>query len=231
MFTTSRTIKILIVLFLVALALRAPVFTVFRLTWAVNPLTNSSYMSVRPTDNFREMYKVEDILNRNIVAWIAYITMVTCVIILASKLQAASRFRQSLQSRTHVPATEDANSNIKIDKTKNGTNSLGKKEKQHNSLSTKDLQVIKSVTLICVIFILSQLLFQITSTIRLFDPEFSTSRKRSYLFSFVLHITETCGYLNTSLNIFVHYGFNIRYRETFFSFFSKRPVKVSGLNA
>ena len=42
MFTISRTVTILSVLFLVAVTLRVPVLTVFRLSWEVNPVTNST---------------------------------------------------------------------------------------------------------------------------------------------------------------------------------------------
>ena len=102
MFTTPRTFAILGVLFFLAVTLRIPVFTVIRVGWAVNPLTNSTYRSIKVVDNFEKFYKANDIINRNIVSWIAYITVTTCVLILASKLQTASRFRQSLQNPTQT---------------------------------------------------------------------------------------------------------------------------------
>ncbi|GFR70696.1 hypothetical protein ElyMa_000335000 [Elysia marginata] len=95
MFTKSRVVIILCVLFCVNLALSVPVPTVYRLTWVENPKTNVTYRSITFTYNIREIFKINDILNRNIITWVAYITVVTCVVILASKLQAASRFRRS----------------------------------------------------------------------------------------------------------------------------------------
>ena len=222
MFTTSRTVKILVLLFLVALTFRVPVLTIFRLGWTVNPLTNSTYISMQGAGNFREMYKINDILNRNFVSWTAYITVITCVIILVTKLQAASKFRRSLTSMTHVGSTETDDATGQIDQTKAGNKPLGKDEKSSNNLSAKDLQVIQSVTLICVIFILSQLPFQIMSTIRLLDPEFGEGGKKKFAFGFNSHISETFGYLNSSVNIFVHYYFNTRYRQTLLSFFLKK---------
>ncbi|KAK3793319.1 hypothetical protein RRG08_042261 [Elysia crispata] len=223
MFTTSRTVIILVILFLMALTFRAPVLTIFRLSWIVNPLTNSTYRSIRIAPNFREIYKANDIFNRNIVSWVAYITTTTCVIILGSKLQAASRFRQSLQITAHAKATEFEKSTLQIDKTKTGKNPP---TKTSNNLSVKDLQVIQSITLVCVIFILSQLPFQVMSTIRLLDPEFGDGRKKMYAYGFTSHISATFGYLNSSINIFVYYHFNTRYRETFLSLLFKRPAKV-----
>ena len=221
MFTIPRTFTILGVLFFLALTLRIPVLTIIRLTWAVNPLTNLNYRSIWVVDNFEKIYKANDIVNRNIVSWIAYITVTTCVLILASKLQAASRFRQSSQSTTQNASTENSNSTLGVDKSKTGTNPFARNMKASNTLSTKDLQVIKSVTLVCVIFIVSQLPIQIKSTIRLFDPEFSNRRKKKFASGFASLIVETFGLLNTVVNIFVYYHFNSRYRETLLHCFSK----------
>ena len=225
MFTTSRTVIILVILFLLALIFRAPVLTVFRPTWVVNLLTNSSYRSLRFADNFKEIYKANDIFNRNIISWVCYITATTCVFILVSKLRAASRFRQSLLAATYTESKEWDNSTHQMNKNKGVNNPAIKHEKNSDSLSTKDLQVIRSVTMVCVIYILSQLPFQINSTIRLFDPEFATSRKKQYAFGFASHISNTFGYLNASVNIFLYYHFNTRYRENFLNFFSTRSGK------
>ena len=222
MFTTQRTFAILGVLFSLALILRIPVLTIIRLTWAVNPLTNSTYRSIYFMDNFQKILKANDIINRNIVSALAYITVTTCVLILSFKLQNASRFRQSLLSPTQVASTENPNSTIEADKIKTGTNPFARNTvAASNSLSAKDLQVIKSVTLVCAIFILSQLPFQIRSTIRLLDPEFSQRGTKQFAFGFTSLIVEAFGHLNAFVNIFVYYHFNSRYRETFLRFFSK----------
>ena len=104
-FTTFKIVKILVVLVFVALTLRAPVVTIFRLTSAANPLTNSTYRSLGVTENFKRVYKINDIINRNIVSLVAYIIVTTCVIIIVSKLQAASKFRRYLLIASHVGST------------------------------------------------------------------------------------------------------------------------------
>ena len=220
MFTISRTVTILGGLFLVAVTLRAPVLTVFRLSWAVNPLTNSTFRSIQFADNFREIYKANDIINMNIIPWVAYIIVVTCVIVLVSHLQVASKFRQSLQNGSNG-SSENDNHDLQKDKTEDSNDSLCKNKKPSDKMSPKDLQVIKSVTLICVIFIVSQLPYQITSTVRLIDPEYSDMNKKVLAFGFASHVSRTFGYLNASVNIFVHYYFNTRYRDTFRFYFSK----------
>ena len=218
MFTISRTVTILGVLFLIAVTLRAPVLTVFRLSWEANPVTNSTFRSIEFAENFGEIYKANDIINMNIIPWIAYIIVVSCVIVLVSHLQEASHFRQSLQSFSHGSSENDE---IEV-----SNNPLGKNKNISDKMSPKDLQVIKSVTLICVIFIVSQLPYQITCTIRLIDPEYSEFRKKILAFGFASHISTTFGYLNASVNIFAHYYFNTRYRDTLRFYLSKRSAKV-----
>ena len=227
MFTKSRTVTILCLLFVLAFILRVPVLSVFRLSWAVNPQTNSTYRSIEFADNTGEIYQANDILNRNIISWLAYVTITTCVIILTSKLQAAFRFRQS--------STSQATSNGQSEKDKTGgqmSDSLGNPKevsksinhsvKDSDKMSARDLQVIKSVTLICVIFILSQLPFQVVSTVRLLVPEFSNFKSAGYIYGFVSHISSTLGYLNASVNISVYFSFNARYRAQFLALFSSK---------
>ncbi|GFR76465.1 LOW QUALITY PROTEIN: chemosensory receptor A [Elysia marginata] len=99
MFTKSRTLVILGVLFSVAVVLNLPIITTIRLKWVANPKTNSTYMlTFTVTDSYQSLVKVHDVLNENIIAWLTYTTIVACVVILASKLQAASKFRRSLAS-------------------------------------------------------------------------------------------------------------------------------------
>ena len=235
MFTKTRTITILCLLFLVALTLRIPVLTVFGLTWAINPKTNATYRSLSFADNIEQIYTANDIINRNIISWLAYTIVTTCVVILTNKIRAASRFRRSLALRPDsrdVQAERDKTSGqISGYHESHGQSSStpdtqrarsGQSERQTEKMSAKDLQVIESVTLICVIFILSQLPFQILSTVRLVDPEFSNYGKRLWLYGFMSHISNTCGYLNVSINILVHFHFNSKYREQFVGLFSGR---------
>ncbi|GFR75279.1 hypothetical protein ElyMa_003915000 [Elysia marginata] len=102
MFTKSRTLTILGALFLGAIALLYAEMATIKLRWAVDPRTNSSYLAARYADNFPSFVKIHDILNKNIIAWAVYIAVVACTIILAYKLQAASKFRRSLASQAKL---------------------------------------------------------------------------------------------------------------------------------
>ncbi|GFR70356.1 chemosensory receptor C [Elysia marginata] len=234
MFTVTRTLIILGVLFLVALSLRIPVLTSFRLTWAPKPQTNSTWLAYRASSNSRKMFAILDIVNRNVVSWVAYTITVICVIILVIKLVAASRFRQSLAAQTRGPTYKQKtvppskeNSTPQSDAVNSAKESSNQDKKISNKLSAKDVQVIQSVTLICAIFIFSQLPFQFNSTNRLVDPEVAHGRRKRYVYEFGTQIAITCSYINSSINILVHYHFNSRYRETLLSLLPKKCAKVS----
>ncbi|GFS26135.1 chemosensory receptor A [Elysia marginata] len=193
------------------------VLGVRNLGWAVNPQTNSTYRSIKFADNYQYIYQVNDILNRNIILWLSYVSVVTCAVILASKLQAASKFRRSLAGT----AIQDKDK-ISPSSRASGRASTSHNQKSTDKLSKKDLKVIQSVTVICIIFILSQLPYQVMSTVRLFVAEFNNFGSAQAVYGFVSHLSSTCGYLNSSLNIFVHLRFNVRYREQLFALFFRK---------
>ena len=162
-FTKSRTIKWVMFLVILAVSLRIPVLTIHRISWRTDPQTNvsSPYLKVV---NYTYMTRINDILNRGIVIYILYITMVICVGVLTFKLYQASKIRRSC-------TTELSES----------SNQASDKSASHG-LTSKDIQVVKSVVLVCTIFILSQLTFLITSTIRIFVPDFDNSRQTIDIF-------------------------------------------------
>ncbi|RUS77933.1 hypothetical protein EGW08_014307 [Elysia chlorotica] len=230
MFTKTRTVKTLGLLFAIAIILRIPVLTVFRPGWIVDPGTNSSLRTVEYSDNFRDIYRANDIMNRNILSMTTYVAVVLCVAVLASKIRAASKFRRSLTSQAarcdngtthHETDAVDKKSNIfQISTPSTGTiTKTSERGREPEKMSAKDLQVIQSVTLICVIYIFSQLPYQVISTVRLIDPEFSDGGSREFLYGIAAHISNTLSFVNASINIFVHYNYNTKFREQFLLIF------------
>ncbi|GFR58580.1 peptide receptor GPCR [Elysia marginata] len=194
-FTKSRTIKWLIFLFVAAVLLRLPVLTINRIGWKINPATNISKLHLVAVNQI-SMSRVMDILNRIIMVYITYIIMRVCVITLSFKIFQASRIRQGCTST--------------------GTQHSGQvSEKQVKGLSSRDLQVVKSVVLVCSIFIIAQMPQMILSTTRLINPEVDHGKRLLYLFSIFNQLIYTSGYLNASVNIFVYYNCNSKYRSVF----------------
>ncbi|KAK3748281.1 hypothetical protein RRG08_039533 [Elysia crispata] len=167
-----------------------------RVIWEVNPATNNTYLACSNAKDIKILAKVNDIVNRNIVSSVAYITVAVCVVTMIVKLRAASRFRYSA-SNTLTP-TE--------------ARPVKSQQKNLEKMSAKETQLIQSVILLSVIFLFSQLPFQAYSTIRLFVPEFDTNRSQVFLFGIASHISTTFSFLNCSVNIFVYLTYNRKYR-------------------
>ncbi|GFO32199.1 chemosensory receptor a [Plakobranchus ocellatus] len=196
-FTKARTVKLVLASFVLAFSLRIPILTVYRVARRTDPNTNVSYMYVA-NHNRKAMTRINDVLNRNTLLYIKFIIMITCVCVLSFKLHQASAIRRS-HSSTPAPKSEQAS------------------EKPDNQgMSSKDVRVIKSVVLVCIIFITSQAPFLIYSTARLITPEFDVFAKLHNLFAMSTSISLTCSYLNTSVNIFVYYNFNRKYKSVVF---------------
>ncbi|GFS09407.1 chemosensory receptor A [Elysia marginata] len=194
-FTKSRTLKWVMLLVLIAVSLRLPVLTINRISRRTDPETNMTSLYLKHVNN-DEMSRINDILNRGSFIYVSYVTMVTCVVIIMVKLRQAAKIRQS--------CTE--NSTQSRAQTSDKPAPLG--------LSSKDLQVVKSVALVCTIFILLQLPFVLVSTIRLIIPEFNDNQPLKYLFGIFSRINGTCACLNASINIFVYYNYNSKFRST-----------------
>ncbi|GFS06832.1 chemosensory receptor A [Elysia marginata] len=225
MFTKSRTVTTLVVLFFVAMVLISPLLMIIDISWVVDPTTNATYRSLKYSGNFQTIYKVSDIFNRNILAWLTYATMIACVVILSSKLLAASRFRQSLANHGLSGKVKTAQRVSRPSKSRDPSTqseSAESTEKEPGRTSTKELQVIKSVTVICVIFIFSQLPTQAITSLRLFDSEFYDFRKYYYFYVVGNYVINTLCCFNASVNILVHFHFNSRYREKFFDLFYRK---------
>ena len=204
-FTKSRTICWVLFLVALAVSLRIPVLTIFRVVLRKNPLTNvsSPYLVMV---NQASMSRINDVMNRGFVIWLNYSTMVSCVSVLSLKLYQASKMRRSF-------TVQMSQNSEKPDKEYKG------------GLQAKDIQVIKSVVLVGAIFIFSQLPFLFVSTFRLANAQFSTDTKLRNLFTIISQVSLTLSYLNASLNIFVYYNYNSRYREVFLSLLISKQTK------
>ncbi|GFS14548.1 chemosensory receptor A [Elysia marginata] len=195
-FTKSRTIKWLMILVVLAISIRLPVLTVHRIAWRKDPKTNLSTPFLAAV-NKKSMSKVLDILNRGIVVNLAYVTMVTCVLLLSFKLYQASRIRQKC---TVKGAQKDDDTSDKP---------------VAQGLSSRDLQVVKSVVLVCTIFVLAQMPQVIASASRRINPQITEGGNLYFVFASISQINTTCCYLNASVNIFVYYNYNSKYRAVF----------------
>ena len=192
-FTKKRTVFAVFALFCLSVIFHLPVLTIFRIGWKFNPQKNTTYLVI--VDSGRQtMVKINDILNRISMPWISFTTMIGCVALLSFKLFEASKIRSFPSGAEKSRETSDL------------------KQTQSQKLSPKEVHVVQSVVLVCTIFILAQLPSLLNSTIRVINPEFDHGGRLVMLFGIAFYISLTCSFLNASLNIFVYFNYNSKYR-------------------
>ncbi|GFO28344.1 chemosensory receptor c [Plakobranchus ocellatus] len=192
-FTKARKMKLILASFVPPFSLRIPILSVNRVARRTDPDTNVSYVYLAK-HNRKAMTRINDVLNRNVLLYINFIIIITCVCVLSFKLRQSSAIRRSHSSTS-------------------ATNSKQAMKKPDNhGMSSKDMRVIKSVVLVCIIFITSEILFLVYSTARLINPEFDVFAKLHNLFVMSSTISLSCSYLNASVNIFVYYNVNSKYK-------------------
>ncbi|GFS14765.1 chemosensory receptor A [Elysia marginata] len=207
-FTKSRTIKWLVFILVLAVLLRLPVLTISRIGWRKDPSTNLTQPYLFPV-NRDEMLRINDIVHRFIVTYLAYFTMVTCVLVLSFKLYQASKIRQQcVTTRAGQPHDETAPD-----------------KPASQGMSARDLQVVKSVVLVCSIFIIAQLPYIGPSIIRLINPQIGEGPSLTEISYITSQVARTCYYINASVNIFIHYNFNSKYRAVFRSPLVKKSLQ------
>ena len=198
-FTRSRTVIAVILLFCVNALLHIPVLSLNHLRRTTNPLTNTSYLTlvIDPAEQ-DPLIKINDALNKNAIAGTSFIVMIACAVLLGFKLFQTSKIRlpaaSGLGSREHPSPSQD----------------------QKQTLSPKDFRVVLTVALVCTIYIVAQL------------PSFCYSLARvavdnvnlMWFVGFAIKVSQTCYMTNASINILVYYNCNSTYRATLHSLFS-----------
>ena len=194
-FTKRRTVVGIVCLFCLAVLFHLPVLTIFSIGWRNDPVKNVS-IPVLVVSGRQTMVKINDLVNRNTLPWISFITMISCVALLCFKLLQASKIRS-------LPASGDR---------------AAAKTDHDNKLSPKDVHVVQSVVLVCSIFIIAQLPALLYSTVRVVNPDFDAEGRLDRLFGIFAYTSLTCSLLNATVNIFVYYNYNSKYRSVFRSF-------------
>ena len=195
-FTKSRTVIAVCILFCVDVLLHIPVLSISRLGWRKDPVTNNSYLTVVSDNEALKVRKmrINDVLNKNFFAWTSFTVMIVCAALLSFKLFKSSNIRSL--PRTASGSGESSN----------------QPRAPKQKLSPKDVRVVQSVVLVCVIFIVAQIPSICHSLGRVASEEF-TETGYLFWFSFILMKTSfTCYMANASLNIFVYYNYNSKYR-------------------
>ena len=157
--------------------------------------TNSSYLTiVRDIEEEGKKTKINDAINKNAIAWTLFVVMIVCTVLLSFKLFESFKIRS-------LPASDP--------------DSAESSQTQKQKLSPKDARVVKSVVLVCTIFIVAQIPSVCYSIARMTVIEFIGRGNLLWLAAIAIKLSLTCYIVNASINIFVYYKCNSKYRAVF----------------
>ena len=209
-FTKNRTVTAVCILFCVDVLLYIPVLSISRLGWRKDPVTNISYLSVVSDSNSLKLRKmrINDVLNRNFLAWTSFIAIIVCAALLSFKLFESSKIRS-------LPSTASGSGE-----------SSNQRRAPKQKLSPKDVRVVQSVVLVCVIFIVAQIPSICHSVARVALEEYNEAGYLIWIASIVIKTGVTCQIANATLNILVYYNYNSKYRAVLRSLLTIKDTDI-----
>ena len=142
----------------------------------------------------------------NILCFGSFIICITCVIILSTSLNKASRFRDSFTTSTSI-STSYGN-----------TSDSDKKSKE----ILRNARAVRTVVLVCVIFIVCNVPHMVLYLLMAYLEGFGPGGKYYLARVFSISVAEMFLLISTCLNTFIYILYNTRYGDIFFSLFQKK---------
>ncbi|GFN90451.1 chemosensory receptor c [Plakobranchus ocellatus] len=163
--------------------------------------------------------------------FISQAIVIFCLLVLIVKLKAAAKTRRemtgggieecdpsgekSADGKNNPTMSEGKQTPGKASAT-DASDSKAKKDNQENTnFSDKELRVIKSVSLVCGIFIGGTIPYSLINMTRFIFPPFSDGGSYSSLYFLIVSLQGMWYYGSTALNIVVYYKYNTKYKKAF----------------
>ncbi|GFN83225.1 chemosensory receptor a [Plakobranchus ocellatus] len=192
-FTVRRISILLIIGFILQMSSIIPTYATIRLAFVQSPFTNQTSLAVIQSEYGRYIETITMFSAFTIASVICFLIVVICTIFLVIKLNQSARWRQST------------------------SNALSKEDA---SVSTKENRVVRTVVMICVIYIFFFAPNVFTFTTMAAYPDFKlTDPYLGNLQTVCLHIGFMCHSICSAVNIFVYVTMSTKYRDTFFKLF------------
>ena len=190
----SRSIVILVVIYIVSAAGVAPVYFVNRLSWEFDSVKNRTVLTMTHTEDRDVVERVAFTFN-NLSAWTSF------VIVIISTLLTVRQVRKSLTwRRDHVTGGSD----------------------QPATSESSNNRLVKMVLVISVLFIALMTPMTLNLTVNTFLPDYSITGRHKGLFVDVSCFIFLAESVNSSVNIFVYLVMSSRFRQEFCRMFHCR---------
>ncbi|CAL1539334.1 unnamed protein product, partial [Lymnaea stagnalis] len=229
-FTRARTFGMLFALLLAYFFMYLPIMVSQGLRESTDRFKNSTVLVFWASDLWNQIYSARSTI-AIILTSACHVTVTVCLCILVSSLNASSRFRKSVSraasgliiSGPSLPilGIPQQHSHSKISPRFNSLKSLTESptpktefENTKKNTSRKELQTVKSTTLVSVLFILCNTPKLLIFYAVLCEPEFNLAHRFSYTYLTANTFRFTVEAWNASCNMFVYLKFNRRFRAS-----------------
>ncbi|KAK3764732.1 hypothetical protein RRG08_042042 [Elysia crispata] len=208
-FTFKKSVVTLVSIFICALVYYLPQLSNYYMAARFDRRFNRTRLMVA-TGNYRmavTLSRLSKSVNRISLPIVAEGILIFCVCVMTYKLRQAAVTRKSMTSAL----AQDEKAADGKDGNDNATGS---------NLSKKELRVIRSVNIICAVFVVGTAPRCIIEACDLAFKDFGDFSAYESLYSFISSLQDLIIALSIAANIVVYYKFNTKYRETFWEVFS-----------
>ncbi|CAL1531685.1 unnamed protein product, partial [Lymnaea stagnalis] len=216
-FTKKVTIYVVGTVFCLSLATRMPLLVCQGFQSVFDSKANMTKLVLSFTALRPAALAVSDIVNRNIITWGAIIVVLISLFVLKLKLVSAAKFRLGAHNSNVTSELKSRNKSNALKflhkRDKKAEVSLSSSVESNSFLVGKDLQVLKVVILVSVIFIFCAVPPAVSGVIRQLVPDFNIGGRYGTVFQVITTVFDCCSYLNASLNVFVYYNYNTKFRQ------------------
>ncbi|RUS70062.1 hypothetical protein EGW08_022177 [Elysia chlorotica] len=171
--------------------------------------------------------KIQDFVtyaNRIILPYVSQGIVVICVIVITFKLRSAAETRRKMTSTNNdcdTDLNDETVGSVGDEKGKKNAESGRTNNSGSGVLSLRELRVIRSVNILCAIFIAGTTPQTIIGAFNLAFPEFGDFGAYYSVYTFTQAFQQLMEITSTAVNILVYYHFNSKYRRTFEAIFKR----------
>lgn len=184
-FTKLMLMKIMILLYLLPICCQTVVFSNMGIQSKYDPVKNATRFVIWFSKDREKVKDIVRLILSSILPLAVEFTVITCLFIIVYTLRNSANYRLKFETSTWT---------------------------QIPKLSRKDIEPIKQIILILTIFLLLNLFGIITSFLTAFDSRFEYGKSYQTIFSVLHTLRALCETANASVNIFVYFFYNSRFR-------------------
>ncbi|XP_005097132.1 melanopsin-like [Aplysia californica] len=193
-FTRKRSVFVLLGIWAYGISSYLPVLVKQRMHWSVDPQTNSSMLVIWRAPGTASALSFMDVVNQTFLGIASEVVVIVCLVVLTLALRSTSQFRRSMMSAATVPGTA----------------------KTGSKLSSKEEQVVKTVTVISVVFVCTNSAAVFLAVARLCVPDFDLYRRFHNIFLVSHNTRALVEYAGPFLNFLSYFFANTKFREEFY---------------